>query len=446
MQRTPLPDLPASEAALLGDIALRCVELKRGIDSIDEVSHAFHLPAFLRAENGLLEEQFASWQDLVSSSKQRLVEHQREIDDIAFQLYGIEGEDRRAIEKSIGGESGATISSDDDELAETEGADEAMAVLNGNVLAADLLSYAVGCVFGRWDARIALDSSLAPKLADPFAPLPACSPGMLVGPDGLPAHRDGIASEEWMRARLDAITPPPEGSMENPTTPDAEYPLAVDWDGILVDDPEHEDDTLRRVREVLDVLWGERADEIEGEACDLLGVKNLRAYLGNPRQFFDHHIKRYSKSRRKAPIYWLLQSPKRNYGLWLYYHRLNPDTLFKALHTYVEPKVRLEESHLEEYDARRRSAGTGGREAKQAEKAVEKQEELLTDLREFRDRLDRAAKLHLRPDLNDGVVLNIAPLHELVPWKEAMSKWNELLSGKYEWSSIGKQLREKGIV
>jgi hypothetical protein len=34
----------------------------------------------------------------------------------------------------------------------------------------------------------------------------------------------------------------------------------------------------------------------------------------------------------------------------------------------------------------------------------------------------------------------------LVPWKEAKSKWNELLAGKYEWSSIGKQLREKGLV
>jgi hypothetical protein len=231
-----------------------------------------------------------------------------------------------------------------------------------------------------------------------------------------------------------------------PHHPGLRVPLAVDWDGILVDDPDHDDDILRRVREVLDLLWGERADAIEGEAWELLGVKELRTYFRNPRKFFDFHIKRYSKSRRKAPIYWLLQSPKRNYGLWLYYHRLDPDILFKALKNYVEPKVRLEESRLEEYEARRRSAGTAGREAKQAETAVDKQEELLTDLREFRDRLDRAAKLHLRPDLNDGVALNIAPLHELVPWREVKSKWNDLLSGKYEWSSIGKQLREKGIV
>ena len=42
------------------------------------------------------------------------------------------------------------------------------------------------------------------------------------------------------------------------------------------------------------------------------------------------------------PIYWLLQSSKKNYGLWLYYHRLDKDLLFKALVNYVEPKIRLE--------------------------------------------------------------------------------------------------------
>ena len=49
-------------------------------------------------------------------------------------------------------------------------------------------------------------------------------------------------------------------------------------------------------------------------------------------------------------------------------------------------------------------------------------------------------------DLNDGVVLNLFPVHELVPWKEAKSYWEELLESKYEWSSIRKQLRQKGTV
>jgi hypothetical protein len=87
-----------------------------------------------------------------------------------------------------------------------------------------------------------------------------------------------------------------------------------------------------------------------------------------------------------------------------------------------------------------------GRELRQAERAIERQEALIADVRELRDRLDRAVKRDLTPELNDGVVLTIAPLHELVPWKEAKHYWNELLAGKYAWSSIGKQLREKGLV
>ena len=49
-------------------------------------------------------------------------------------------------------------------------------------------------------------------------------------------------------------------------------------------------------------------------------------------------MSRYSKSRRKAPIYWLLQSSKKNYALWIYYHRLDKDILFKARHERRRPE------------------------------------------------------------------------------------------------------------
>src|SRR6185369_12125624 len=91
------------------------------------------------------------------------------------------------------------------------------------------------------------------------------------------------------------------------------------------------------------------------------------------------------------------------------------------------------------------TAETGGA-ARAVERQIERQEELLSELRDFSDKLRRAADLHLDPDLNDGVVLNIAPLWELVPWKEAKKYWDELQAGNYEWSSIAKQLRERGLV
>ena len=80
----------------------------------------------------------------------------------------------------------------------------------------------------------------------------------------------------------------------------------------------------------------------------------------------------------------------------------------------------------------------------EARQEIERQESFLSELRDFEDKLRRAANLHLEPDLNDGVVLNIAPLWELVPWKEAKAYWEDLLEGEYEWSSIGKQLAAEG--
>ncbi|MDV2994015.1 MAG: hypothetical protein N4J56_003669 [Chroococcidiopsis sp. SAG 2025] len=53
-------------------------------------------------------------------------------------------------------------------------------------LTTDLISYTVGCTFGRWDIRFATGEKQAPELPDPFAPLPACSPGMLTDKHGLP--------------------------------------------------------------------------------------------------------------------------------------------------------------------------------------------------------------------------------------------------------------------
>ena len=168
----------------------------------------------------------------------------------------------------------------------------------------------------------------------------------------------------------DANTLPSENTVQQTTIRDSEYLIPLKWDGILLDNPDHPDDIIRRVRDVLEVLWSDRAEAIEQEACEILGVKELRDYFRKPGNdgFWTDHIKRYSKSRRKAPIYWLLQSSKKNYALWIYYHRLDKDILFKALVNYVEPKLRLEESNLEQLRSQKAATGTLGKVAKQLEK------------------------------------------------------------------------------
>ena len=93
------------------------------------------------------------------------------------------------------------------------------------------------------------------------------------------------------------------------------------------------------------------------------------------------------------------------------------------------------------------SAGASSdKSSKQIEKEIEKQLDLVSEIQDFHDKLKRVADLYLQLDLNDGVVLNIAPLRELVPWVEAKKYWEELTQGKYEWSSMSQQLRQKGLV
>ncbi len=429
IQRTPVPDLSGPMCQTLSVLARVCFDHKRFRDTAIETSRVFLLPAVLQVSSETLPSRIAVWQQHVADTEQQLAGNQREIDDIAFRLYGIEGADREAIKVSLSGTDESTTGRDD-QVDEDEEEATTVAPTDPRALVVDLISYAVGCALGRWDVRLATGERATPELPDPFAPLPVCSPGMLQDEVGLPLHGA------------------PPG-----------YPLVIDHDGILVDDLEHPDDVIRRVGEVLELVWTGQAPSgglfsltgaqaFEQEACSCLGIRDLRDYFRKPGNggFWMDHVNRYSKSRRKAPIYWLLQSPRRSYSLWLYYHQLDADLLYKALVNYVEPKVNRERTRLEDLNAQRRAFGTAGKEARQAEKAIERQEALLNDVEEFRDRLRRAADLNLVPDLNDGVVLNIAPLWELVPWSEAKSYWNDLLAGKYEWSSIGKQLREKGIV
>lgn len=420
----PVPDLSSQEAAL-EELALKSWRCVRKIRTQDETDPLFSGP-HLRSDEYLAE---------VFAEAIRL---QHEIDSAVARLFGLTAESTNELLTLAGaphvfGKWDATDRSEDEEPQINE--DESIISESRHERLpfsglSSQLSFGIGCAFGRWDVRSSSMADVDVRFTHPYVPFPPIQPASLQSKDGLPSSAT------------------PKG-----------YPLRINWDGILVDDAEHDEDVVRRVREVLEVIAKDRAEEIEKEACQNLGVKELRDYFRKPGEggFWDDHVSRYSKSRRKAPIYWLLQSSKRNYALWLYYHRLDKDLLFKALVNYVEPKMRLETSRLVTLRNQKAAAGDSGKEANRLAKDVERQEDFISELRDFEEKLRRAANLNFGdkdklnsdviydPDLNDGVVLNIAPLHELVPWKEAENCWEEFLEGKYEWSTMGKQLRRKGL-
>ena len=163
------------------------------------------------------------------------------------------------------------------------------------------------------------------------------------------------------------------------------------------------------------------------------------------RTFFEQHLKRYSKSRRKAPIYWQLATPSASYSVWLYCHRLTRDSFFKILNDYVTPKLQHEESKLTTLV----QAGGPNPSASQG-KAIAAQESFVEELRAFREEVERVAPLFY-PDLDDGIVLVKAPLWRLVPqnkaWqKELRKKWEELQEGKYDWAHLAMHVWPERVV
>jgi hypothetical protein len=179
----------------------------------------------------------------------------------------------------------------------------------------------------------------------------------------------------------------------------------------------------------------------------MLGVRELRDYFRKSAAggFWPDHIKRYSKSRRKAPIYWQLATGSGSYSVWLYYHRFTSDTFFKILNEYARPKLAHERQKLD-----RLRGDFGAQPARSQQKELETQEGFIAELAEFADEIQRVAPLW-SPNLNDGVIINFAPLWRLVPqnkpWqKECKACWDSLVKGEYDWSHLAMHLWPERVV
>ncbi|MEJ5330222.1 MAG: BREX-1 system adenine-specific DNA-methyltransferase PglX [Desulfobaccales bacterium] len=311
------------------------------------------------------------------------VEVQGKIDQEVYRLYEISEADREAIEDELAEAKIAEEETDEGENeSETASPEETTeeAPLTQEDLARQWLSYAVGIVLGR------------------FAP----------GVEGA-LGRGNFAPE--VAAQLRALASP---------------------EGILVMDEGHPDDLTARVLKALTLMVGEEEVAPLVQAATGKGgppEELLRQYL--EREFFKRHIQQY----RKRPVYWFLQSPRKKYGLWLFHEKLTADTLLRLRSHYVEPKINLLQSRLKELQGQRDRAE--GRERRRLQKKIEEIQDLLEDVRQFNKHLTFISEVRgYRPHLDDGVLLNMAPLWELIPsWQaEPKKAWQELEAGKYDWA------------
>ena len=362
MNRVPAPNISEASMNELNELGRRAWYLRRRLDTINEGSHAFILPAML----------LVSLDDYDPPSIQaQLAKIQTKIDDIAFKLFGFSDLDRAAA-------LGSPVTAEEDDVAEDasdhEDDDGAEAIDETH----GLLSWAAGVAFGRFDWRLATGEREGPPEPDPFDPLPAKSPGML--PDGAePFHAHS---------------------------------------GILVDDQGHPDDLARLTEEVLARVKAP-----------------MPADVGRwlQRDFFPLHLKLYSKSRRKAPIYWPLSTTSGSYTLWLYYPSLTSQTLYTAVNDFVEPKLKQvgrDATTLRDKGAAR---------SRDDEKAYEVLQAFELELIELRDTLLQIAPTY-RPNHDDGVQITAAPLWKLFrhkPWQKILKDtWAKMEKGDYDWAHL----------
>lgn len=238
--------------------------------------------------------------------------------------------------------------------------DDAVEVALRRDTISDFISYAVGCMFGRYSLN---------------------EPGLVLADQG------GTLQDYLAR-------------VPTPTfLPDADNVIPI------VDGDWFEDDIVTRFRQFLRVAFGEEHfEENLRFVTESLGVKDLRDYF--VKSFYKDHVQRY----KKRPIYWLFSSPKGSFNALIYLHRYTPATVSTVLNEYLrEFKAKLEAT-LGQQDRLAAGGGTPRQQAA-AQKEADRIRKMLLELNEYEhDVLYPLASQQIEIDLDDGVKVNYPKL------------------------------------
>jgi hypothetical protein len=259
-----------------------------------------------------------------------------------------------------------------------------------------LVSLAVGLVLGRFDARRFAED--APKLS--------------------PLERFDVAPVTLLM------------------TPQKGYPLELPSSPMFVIDRDDPDLADRLLGDALAHVWPNAEPDASSQLCEALRVDHLSSYLCDPGAsgFYTDHARRYSKGRRRAPLYTWFGTASGSFGVLLMTPAATADTLFILRNEILAPRLARAERSAE---AARNEANENGTAATRS--ALAAAEALVTELREFAAELDRIIPLWA-PSVDDGVVVNTAPFFRLIPHRDSRSKaeatWKQLCEGELDWAHL----------
>lgn len=227
----------------------------------------------------------------------------------------------------------------------------------------ELVSYAVGCMFGRY----ALDK-----------------PGLILA-------NQGETIEDYLKR-----------------VPEPSFPADDDNVIPMLDGDWFTDDIAERFRKFLRVAFGDEHYEANLKFVEKALGKNgkardIRDYF--LKDFYSDHVKRY----KKRPIYWLFSSPKGSFNALIYMHRYRPDTVSVVLNDYLREFRTKLTSHKNHLEAVSISASSSQGEKTKALKEIEKITKMIAEMEEYeREVLYPLATEQVEIDLDDGVKHNYA--------------------------------------
>jgi type II restriction/modification system DNA methylase subunit YeeA len=226
----------------------------------------------------------------------------------------------------------------------------------------EFISYAVGCMFGRYS----LDK-----------------PSLVLANQG-----------EALKDYLKQVTKPT-------FTPDEDNVIPVlegEW---------FEDDIAERFKKFLRVTFGEEHyDENLAFIEEAIG-RDVRSYF--VKEFYKDHVQTY----KKRPIYWMFSSPKGSFNALIYMHRYQPDTVSIVLNGYLREYIKKLSAHKSQLERTSVSGSASQSQKTKALKEVTQVNKVLSELKEYEDDvLYPLATEQVKIDLDDGVKVNYVKFGE----------------------------------
>lgn len=260
-----------------------------------------------------------------------------------------------------------------------------------------LISYAVGCMFGRYsldaEGLVLAGQSFESHFFEASAPV--CGTGFAGGPGA------SVPIGEFYYKTDDGVK-------KCTYNPDKDNIISI------CDEEYFSDDIVSRFCEWVKIVYGEKSLETNLDfIAKALGNKGntsrevIRNYFLD--DFFKDHCNTYSVTGSgKRPIYWLFDSGKQNgFKALIYMHRYDADTVGRVRTDYLHKAQKYVETAMQSAQYTIDNA-TSASEKSKATKAVTKYTKQLAEMKIYDEAIAHVANQRIEIDLDDGVKVNYA--------------------------------------